>query len=142
MSWGATAYTPIIVYNNPPFGFHEVINPPDFKVCNENPWITGERNIYQMNKNLRKQEIENRLNTTKDNMEYGHDLDWEKKAKRWNLQWSNYANKLNTLKHCGCPWNYDCKCSTTIENFNSNPSNVMYIIFLIIIVLALYRLVK
>ena len=38
MSWGATAYTPIITYNSPPFGFHEIQNPPDFPRCFANPW--------------------------------------------------------------------------------------------------------
>jgi hypothetical protein len=38
MSWGATAYTPIIAYNEPPFGFAETITPPDFKTNNVDPW--------------------------------------------------------------------------------------------------------
>lgn len=42
MSWGSTAYTPIVIRNTPPFGFHETQTPPDFTVCNQNPWITGE----------------------------------------------------------------------------------------------------
>jgi len=39
MSWGSTGFTPIVTYNQPPFGFHEVQNPPDFPVCNSNPYI-------------------------------------------------------------------------------------------------------
>jgi hypothetical protein len=38
MSWGSTAYTPIIAYNEPPFGFAETITPPDFRTNNEDPW--------------------------------------------------------------------------------------------------------
>ena len=38
MSWGATAYTPLVTYNEPPFGFHEVITPTDYKRCNEDPY--------------------------------------------------------------------------------------------------------
>lgn len=43
MSWGATAYTPIVTENVPPFGFAENPNPPDFKTCNVNPWATGDQ---------------------------------------------------------------------------------------------------
>ena len=42
MSWGATAYTPIIAYNEPPFGFAETITPPDFKTNNADPWSSTE----------------------------------------------------------------------------------------------------
>jgi hypothetical protein len=42
MSWGATAYTPIISYNEPPFGFCERPNMPDYPVCTENPYIGAE----------------------------------------------------------------------------------------------------
>ena len=38
MSWGATAFTPMISFNNPPFGFAERITPPDFPTCPENPY--------------------------------------------------------------------------------------------------------
>lgn len=38
MSWGATAFTPIISYNNPPFGFAERPNNSDFPTCPEDPW--------------------------------------------------------------------------------------------------------
>lgn len=39
MSWGSTAYTPIVTRNQPPFGFAEVINPPDFPTCASDPYI-------------------------------------------------------------------------------------------------------
>ena len=47
MSWGATAYTPIISYNEPPFGFEERPNMPDYPVCNSNPYI-GAENIKRL----------------------------------------------------------------------------------------------
>lgn len=37
-----TAYTPIISYNTPPFGFEERANPPDFNVCPEDPYAATE----------------------------------------------------------------------------------------------------
>lgn len=37
-----TAYTPIISYNAPPFGFEERPNPPDFSVCPEDPYAATE----------------------------------------------------------------------------------------------------
>lgn len=43
MSWGATAFTPLISYNAPPFGFAERIQSPDFPTCPENPWIAAEK---------------------------------------------------------------------------------------------------
>ena len=42
MSWGATAYTPIISFNQPPFGFHERIQPSDYPTCPENPYSAAE----------------------------------------------------------------------------------------------------
>lgn len=42
MTWGSTAYTPIISYNSPPFGFEERANPPDFNVCPEDPYAATE----------------------------------------------------------------------------------------------------
>lgn len=54
MSWGATAFTPMISYNTPPFGFHERIQPPDFSTCPENPWSAAENlkeDIKQLNDN-------------------------------------------------------------------------------------------
>ena len=38
MSWGATAFTPIVTYNTPPFGFEERTNPNDFGTCPEDPY--------------------------------------------------------------------------------------------------------
>lgn len=46
MSWGSTSYTPMITYNNPPFGFHEHPQPPDFPTCPENPY-SGAKNIKE-----------------------------------------------------------------------------------------------
>ncbi len=43
MSWGATGFTPIVTNNNPPFGFHEVITPPDFKTNPADPWISTDQ---------------------------------------------------------------------------------------------------
>ena len=42
MTWGATAYTPIVTYNQPPFGFHEITNPPNYARCNKNPYLGTE----------------------------------------------------------------------------------------------------
>jgi len=49
MSWGATAFTPIVTYNQPPFGFHEVITPTDYKRCNEDPYIGTEQLKKELN---------------------------------------------------------------------------------------------
>ena len=46
MSWGATAFTPIITYNTPPFGFHERTQSSDFSTCPENPW-SGSENLKE-----------------------------------------------------------------------------------------------
>jgi hypothetical protein len=43
MSWGATSFTPIISYNEPPFGFHERPQEPDFPVCVENPYVASSK---------------------------------------------------------------------------------------------------
>jgi len=53
MSWGATAYTPIVTYNEPPFGFHEVITPTDYKRCNEDPYIGSEQLKEELNERFR-----------------------------------------------------------------------------------------
>lgn len=42
MSWGSTAFTPLITYNHPPFGFHESIQPSDYPTCPENPYSASE----------------------------------------------------------------------------------------------------
>ena len=46
MSWGATAFTPIVTYNTPPFGFAERPNPSDFPTCPEDPY-SGADNIKE-----------------------------------------------------------------------------------------------
>lgn len=38
MSWGTYANTPILTYNQPPFGFAETITPPDFPTCSAEPY--------------------------------------------------------------------------------------------------------
>jgi hypothetical protein len=38
MSWGATSFTPIISYNEPPFGFAERPQQSDYPTCVENPY--------------------------------------------------------------------------------------------------------
>jgi hypothetical protein len=53
MSWGATAFTPIITYNHPPFGFEERPNPSDYPTCPENPYV-GAENIKQFVKKMTK----------------------------------------------------------------------------------------
>jgi hypothetical protein len=78
MSWGSTAFTPIVTRNEPPFGFHEAINPPDFKVCNQNPWGTGERVKREIQDALKLQEYRNRLNVTnRKDFDMGYDLDYD-----------------------------------------------------------------
>ena len=42
MSWGATAFTPIVTYNTPPFGFEERQNPSDFGTCPSDPYSATE----------------------------------------------------------------------------------------------------
>lgn len=77
MSWGSTAFTPIVTRNEPPFGFHEAINPPDFKVCNQNPWGTGERMKREIQDALKHSEYRKRLNITDQNdFDMGYDLDY------------------------------------------------------------------
>jgi hypothetical protein len=56
MSWGATAYTPIIAYNEPPFGFAETITPPDFKTNNADPWSSTEELKADLNARFAKLE--------------------------------------------------------------------------------------
>lgn len=51
MSWGATAFTPIVTYNTPPFGFAERPNPSDFPTCPEDPY-SGAENIKDRIKEL------------------------------------------------------------------------------------------
>lgn len=78
MSWGSTAFTPIVTRNIPPFGFHEVINPPDFKVCNQNPWGTGERMKHEIQEALKMDEYRRKLNVTdRKDFDMGYDLDYD-----------------------------------------------------------------
>lgn len=78
MSWGATAFTPIVTRNEPPFGFHEVQNPPDFPVCNENPWGTGDRMKAAIQDKLKLNENRKRLNITDQNDHaHGYDIDYD-----------------------------------------------------------------
>ena len=78
MSWGSTAFTPIVTRNQPPFGFHETINPPDFKVCNQNPWGTGERMKREIQDALKFDEYRRKLNVTdRDDFDLGYDLDYD-----------------------------------------------------------------
>ena len=77
MSWGATAYTPIITYNEPPFGFAEQPNPTDFPTCNQNPWSTAQRVRRDIQDGLKDQENRRRLNIDDlDDFTYGYDIDY------------------------------------------------------------------
>lgn len=53
MSWGSTAFTPIVTRNEPPFGFHEVLTPTDYKRCNEDPYIGTEQLKEELNERFR-----------------------------------------------------------------------------------------
>jgi hypothetical protein len=57
MSWGATAFTPIVTYNTPPFGFEERSNPSDFGTCPEDPY-SGSENLKEDIRHLFKLEDE------------------------------------------------------------------------------------
>ena len=59
MSWGATAFTPIISYNAPPFGFEERQNLHDYPTCPENPYISTEKLKREFAKVLSTQPISN-----------------------------------------------------------------------------------
>lgn len=56
MSWGATAFTPIVTYNQPPFGFHDIQNPHDFTTCPENPYTGTYRLQRKLDKKLSQRE--------------------------------------------------------------------------------------
>lgn len=78
MSWGATAYTPIITYNEPPFGFAEQPNPTDFPTCNQNPWSTAQRMKRDIQDGLKEQENRRRLNVGDlEDYTYGYDMDYD-----------------------------------------------------------------
>jgi hypothetical protein len=49
----STAFTPIVTRNQPPFGFHEVITPADYKRCNEDPYIGTEQLKEELNERFR-----------------------------------------------------------------------------------------
>ena len=74
MSWSGTAFTPIVTYNQPPFGFHEIINPPDFKTCNENPWSTGDKLRADIQSKLKEHEYRSKLDPDQ-GTRAGYDLD-------------------------------------------------------------------
>ena len=105
MSWGATAYTPIRTYNTPPFGFHEVITPPDFKVCNENPWSSADNMKDAIHQKLREHDLKTKVYGSRDEWDLGYDYDHD---------------KLKEMDHasCGCT-------SSLKEGFaqNDNASN-------------------
>lgn len=91
MSWGATSFTPIVTRNQPPFGFHEVITPPDFKVCNQNPWGTAERMKREIQDALKLQEYRKKLNiTNRKDFDMGYDLDYDQ------------AQTLRCIRSAGC----------------------------------------
>ena len=110
MSWGSTAFTPIVTRNVPPFGFHEVINPPDFKICNQNPWGTGERMKREIQDAMKLDEYRNRLNISdRKDFDMGYDLDYDQ------------AQTLRCVGGCGTsqPSAIDCGNGSVLENFVS-----------------------
>lgn len=124
MSWGATAYTPIATYNEPPFGFHEVINPPDFKVCNENPWISGERVVREIQNALKDAQAKRDVHGSRKDYEYGYDEDFKKLA-------------LQDQRECGL------QRAGIIENFGGFESvftarNALILIF----IFCVYKIIK
>ena len=88
MSWGATAYTPIVTNNEPPFGFHEVPNPSDFPTCNQNPWGTADRLKDKIHTALKQQEYERQVNSSihQDDYQRGYDYDYDILSKQSNLK--------------------------------------------------------
>lgn len=73
MSWGATAFTPIITRNEPPFGFAELPTMPDFKTCNENPWQTGERVKSEIQEKLLVDEYRRSLTKSQTELPFNYD---------------------------------------------------------------------
>lgn len=120
MSWGATAFTPIITYNSPPFGFHEVINPPDFKVCNENPWVSGERMKRDIQDTLKDTQAKRDVHGSRKDYEYGYDEDFKKLA----LQDQYNCN----LKDAGI-----------IEGFCGMGSNITTFVIVLIVLYFLFK---
>jgi len=43
MSFGATAFTPQVTLNSPPFGFSEISDASDFPTCPSDPWSASDR---------------------------------------------------------------------------------------------------
>ena len=58
MSWGSTGFTPIVTYNQPPFGFAELPTPSDFKTNPSNPWVSTEDLKADLNKKFKDHEKE------------------------------------------------------------------------------------
>jgi hypothetical protein len=70
MSWGATAFSPIVTYNTPPFGFAERPNLSDFPTCPEDPY-SGAENIKDKIKELSKDKSKEYFNSiSESNTEY------------------------------------------------------------------------
>ncbi len=80
MSWGATAFTPIVTYNEPPFGFHEIINPADYKRCNANPYVGTELLKAELNRKF--DDIEQRYACDTD----GDQLPYSTPCNEWPLR--------------------------------------------------------
>ena len=74
MSWGATAFTPIVTYNTPPFGFAERPNPSDFPTCPEDPY-SGAENIKERIKELSNEQNKEFFYTTTDNENTNVDME-------------------------------------------------------------------
>lgn len=62
MSWGSTGFTPIVTNNQPPFGFAEVITPPDFKTNPTDPWSSTDELKADLNKRFT--DLEKKRDTT------------------------------------------------------------------------------
>lgn len=72
MALASTAFTPIVTRNEPPFGFHEVQTPTDFKRCNENPYIGTEQLKASLNARfaeLEKKRAQERCRSLEENYE-------------------------------------------------------------------------
>lgn len=108
MSWGSTAFTPIVTRNQPPFGFHEVINPPDFKVCNQNPWGSGDRMKRELQDALKLDENRKRLDVSnRKDFDFGYDLDYDQ------------VQNLRCVKGCGPAPLFPMNYTNVLENFVS-----------------------
>lgn len=76
MSWGATAFTPLITYNHPPFGFTERQNPSDYPTCPENPYSATE-NIKEATDQMfrEKRQLPDEISEPFINISMEHDCD-------------------------------------------------------------------